>query len=252
MKIKGMIFAAGLGTRLRPLTDRIPKAMVEVGGQTMLSRTVCRLAEAGAEEIVINVHHHAPIILDYISELQRSTPVPLISSDESALLLDTGGGILKARPYLEDADAIIIHNADILCDAPLRPMVYAHMASDSLSTLLVDPHRSSSRLLLFDDANRLHGRINTATGKLTLSPLSTDISALRRAAFGGIHVASPRIFSALSRYAEPDTPFSITDFYLAAAEGYAIRAYSPDCDYIWVDIGKPESLRMAQEIAPRM
>lgn len=252
MKIKGMIYAAGMGTRLRPLTDRIPKAMVAVGGQTMLARTVVRLVEAGAEEIVINVHHHAPIILDYISELQRSTPLRLIPSDESALLLDTGGGLLKARPYLEDADAIMIHNADILCDAPLRPMVDAHMTSGSLSTLLVDPRRPSSRLLLFDSDGALHGRINSSTDNLTLSPITTDISTLRRAAFGGVQVASPRIFSALSNYAEPDTPFSITDFYLAVADNYSIRAYTPVDDYIWVDIGRPESLRIAQEKASRM
>lgn len=243
--IKGMIFAAGLGTRLRPLTDRIPKAMVEVGGTPMLRRVIDRMGAAGVSEIVVNVHHLPDVITDYIGRVKDDLGTSIIISDERDRILDTGGGLLGAASLLADADAVVLHNADILSDIPLAPMIDRHMASRASATLLVDPRRESSRRLLFDRDSRLHGRVNLTTGATT--PEDLDISGLIPEAFGGIHVVSPAIFEPLADFAARRGPvFSITDFYCEAASRLPIMPYEAPQGARWYDVGRPESLASAR------
>lgn len=162
--MKAMIFAAGLGTRLRPLTDNCPKALVEVGGKPMLGRVMQRLIDAGVTEAVVNVHHFAGMIKEYLTA-NNNFGITVHVSDESDLLLDTGGGILRARQWLDGGEPFIVHNADILSDVDLAAMYRAHEASGADATLLV-AHRQSSRYLAFGNADsRLHGWINTTTGQ---------------------------------------------------------------------------------------
>lgn len=244
--IKGMIYAAGIGSRLRPLTDVMPKALVEVGGVPMLGRVMERMARGGVGEIVVNVHHFADMVEEYAAVRGAQLGIKVRISDERGALLDTGGGLLAAAPFLADAEAIVVHNADILSDASLDLLTACHLYRGGVATLMVDPRRDSSRRLLFDADLRLHGRINLATGVTTPPALDTD--GLVRAAFSGIHVASPGIFDALARYASSqDTGvFSITDFYASTAADNTVYGYLAERPSMWYDIGRPASLEEAR------
>lgn len=238
--MKAMIFAAGLGTRLRPLTDTKPKALIEVGGKPMLGHVIDKLIIAGVGRFVINVHHFPRLIIDYVT---RSYPdINVVFSDESTELLDTGGGILAALPLLGDSDEpVIVHNADILTDFSIPDMLAAHFASGADATLLVDD-RKSSRKLLFDSDSRLHGWVNTSTG-VTIPPV-LPIVGLHPLAFGGVHILSQSLLKALPSYGE--RVFSITPFFVAMAEKLNIQAYTPREPYGWFDIGSPEKLAAAR------
>lgn len=245
--IKGMIFAAGIGSRLRPLTDNMPKALVEVGGRPMLRRVIDKMAAAGVGEIVVNVHHFADMVEKYIAEECGDCSAKIIVSDERDTLLDTGGGLLKAAEYLSDAEAIVVHNADILSDSSLDLMIAYHGYRDGMATLMVDPLRESSRRLLFDADLRLHGRINQSTGAVAPFDLA-DIDTLEKAAFSGIHVVSPDIFASLAEYSQTkgSQVFSITDFYAERCAGLPIYGYVAERPSMWFDIGRPESLESAR------
>lgn len=246
--IKGMIFAAGLGTRLRPLTDSMPKAMVEVGGRPMLRRVIDKLVAAGVGEIVVNVHHFADQIKDYLAAEADGIGARVVVADESRRLLDTGGGLLAAAEWLEDAEAIVVHNADILSDASLDLMLAYHDYRGGVATLLIDPLRESSRRLLFDSGLRLRGRINLKTGEVT--PPGLEAEGLERAAFGGIHVVSPNIFGQLAGYASHtgSEVFSITDFYACMSDTLEVSGYVAERPSLWFDVGRPESLAEARQI----
>lgn len=233
-----MIFAAGLGTRLRPLTDNRPKALVEVGGVAMLERVIRRLVEAGADKIVVNVHHFPDMVIDWLAA--RDFGVEIVVSDERECLLDTGGGILKARPLLDGDEPFIVHNADILTDLDLRAMVDAHHRADAVATLLVAP-RQSSRYLLFDDAMTLSGWTNVKTGEVRPAGIVPD--RLSPLAFGGVHVISPAIFPLLEEYARSEgDKFSITPFYVDICRRAVVKGYLPATPYRWYDIGSPAKL----------
>lgn len=245
--MKAMIFAAGLGTRLRPVTDTIPKALIEVGGRPMLARVIDRIAGAGINEIVVNVHHHAEKVKEWLA---ANTPegVTIDVSDESELLLDTGGGVAKAIPLLGTDDDVLLHNADIFTDFDLREMIAAHTEAGADATLLADK-RKTSRYLLFGPDGRMTGWTNISTGEIR-SPFGTGItSSSRPLAFGGVHIISPRILCSLAAYAERGQKFSITPFYISGCAEFDIRAFTPAAPYRWIDIGKPETLAKAIEIA---
>ena len=161
-----MIFAAGLGTRLRPLTDHTPKALVSVAGKPMLERVILRLKEAGFNDITVNIHHFGEQIIEFL-RANNDFGITIHLSDERDMLLDTGGGIKKARPFLDGNEPFLVHNADILSDINLAELYRHHRESNAEATLLVS-QRQTSRYLLLDDANRLHGWINKSTGE-TLS-----------------------------------------------------------------------------------
>lgn len=230
-----MIFAAGLGTRLRPLTDTCPKALIEVGGEPMLARIIRNVRQAGADEIVVNVHHHAGKVIDFL----RGSGVTV--SDESDLLLDTGGGLVKAAPLLTGHDEILLHNADVWTDLPLAEMIEAHRRSGADATLLTRG-KASARALMWDDGGRLAGWANIATGEKR--PANLDTSRLTPLGFGGVHIINQRTLSQLCDYA-PAEKFSITPFYADVCGMLEIKSY-PLGNYRWIDIGKPESLAEAR------
>ena len=235
-----MIFAAGLGTRLKPLTDTMPKALVEVGGHPLLWHVVTRLKAAGFTRIVVNVHHFADQIIDYI-EAQQHFGIDIRISDERQLLLDTGGGIKHARPLLDTASPILIHNVDILSNVDLRSF-YAHAQGDA--TLLVS-QRDTHRYLLFspDDDHRLMGWTNIATGEVRSPYESLSPEACDRYAFSGIHVFSPRLFSQMDSLPQR---FGIMDFYLGQCAQRSIHGYV-QTGLRLMDVGKMDTIAQAEQ-----
>ena len=240
--MKAMIFAAGLGTRLRPLTDNLPKALVEVDGKPMLGRVIEKLKKAGINHIIINVHYLADKIRAYL-HINNNFGITIDVSDESDLLLDTGGGILKARKWLDDGEPFVVHNADILTDFDLPAMIESHERGSADVTLLV-ADRKSSRKLLFDSDMKLCGWKNEKTGEV--KPASADHLHTRGFGFGGVHIISPeRFFPLLERYSA-DEVFSITPFYVDNCQKLDIVGYIPQESYGWHDIGSVEKLREAE------
>lgn len=233
-----MIFAAGLGTRLRPLTDHCPKALMNINGIPLLEIAMVRLQAAGVSDIIINIHHLGEQILDYLAS-RPHTGLNIAISDERDLLLDTGGGLKKAAWFFDDAQPFIVYNADVLTTLPLEAMVEAHRSSGALATLAVR-NRTSSRLLLFNPEGILCGWQNTGTGQTRISRKAPSYQAL---AFSGIHVIDPAIFN----YFPEGAIFSIIEVYLSLSARESIRAYQHDGD-IWLDVGKPDQLAKAQEI----
>lgn len=247
--MKAMIFAAGLGTRLGEITRTLPKALVEVGGEPMLKRVILKLKDAGVSFMVINVHHHAGCITDYL-KANGNFGVDIRISDESDMLLDTGGGLLKARHFLEGQEPVIVHNADILTDFDIPAMLSAHLGSGADATLLA-ASRQTSRYLLFNPSGRMVGWENIKSGEIR-SPLpSKELSEAKRLAFGGVHIINPTIFPRLADYTS-EAKFSITPFYTDECANLDIRAYTPEENYNWIDIGKPDSLIKAENIVSRL
>lgn len=243
--MKAVIFAAGLGTRLRPLTDDIPKALVEVAGKPMLGRVIEKLKAAGVDYFIVNVHHFAIKIKRYLAE-NNNFGVKIIVSDESDQLLETGGGLLKIRELLDnDDEPFIVHNADILTDFDITSMLRHHIGLQSDVTLMGND-RKSSRKLMFDHDQRLRAWTNLTTGEMR--PQGVDISALRALSFGGIHIISPRRFFPLLASYTPERKFSITPFYIDRCNELKINSYIPaDKNYGWFDIGTVDKLHNAED-----
>lgn len=243
--MKAFIMAAGLGTRLKPFTLTNPKALVPVGGEPMLKRVIERLKSEGFDDIVINVHHFADRIEEYV-KANDSFGVRILFSDERALLRDTGGAILNAEELLtENPEPFLIHNVDILSDAPLRELMSRHIESGVAASLLVSG-RESSRKLIFGEDCRLRGWHNLKDDiyKPAGFKPSPDESEY---AFSGIHVMSPVPIYAEMKRQRLTGVFSIIDFYLAAAANIDIKGvYRADLKLI--DIGKPQTLAKANEL----
>ena len=231
--MKAMILAAGLGTRLRPLTDHRPKALVEVEGRALLEITLARLRTFGIFDVILNVHHFADMVQEYLHKNNNFGMRIDISREE--ILLDTGGGLNKAAYFFRDEqEPFILHNVDVISTIDLARMVQFHEKNQALATLAVQD-RKTSRHLLFDEANQLCGRRSGSNEKTSASP--------RALAFSGIHVLSPRLFSRMSE----DGVFSIIDCYLRlAARGEKILGFRAD-EYYWRDLGRPEDLAQAAE-----
>lgn len=233
-----MIFAAGLGTRLRPLTQTRPKALVEIDGTPLLELSIRYLMTYGVREIIVNVHHHAEQIVHFIRE-KNAFGIHIEISDETDLLLDTGGGLKKARDFLSGTAPFFVLNTDILTDLNLRDFYDQHLRSKSLATLAVR-HRESSRYLLFDHANRLCGWRNQKTGEEILVS-NGKANSLFSLAFSGVHVISPGIFGLIKESGK----FSIIDVYLRLAKQEKITGILHD-QTAWMDVGKiPELDRAA-------
>lgn len=234
-----MIFAAGLGTRLKPLTDTMPKALVPVGGQPLLWHVVMKLKDAGYERIVVNVHHFAQQIIDYL-HANQNFGLDIRISDERQQLLETGGGIKKALPLFDASSPILIHNVDILSNLDL-------CALPMDGPLLVVSERQTKRYLLFDDDLRLQGWTNIETGELkgpvANCQLSTDNCQFRKLAFSGIHLFHPSLAPLLSDWPER---FPIMDFYLKACGDRLIRGYEAG-NLRLLDVGKLDSLDQAEK-----
>jgi mannose-1-phosphate guanylyltransferase len=241
--MKAMVLAAGLGTRLRPLTNDRPKALVEVGGRTLLEITLTRLRDFDIHDVIINVHHYADMVIDRVRSAGNFGMHIEFSRED--VLLDTGGGLKKAAWFLaENAGAnedepFILHNADVISTIDLQRMVQQHQENKALATLAVQG-RNTSRYLLFDDQLQLHGREFVIEEKTEIVQPAKHLSEL---AFTGIHVISPRIFPLLTE----EGVFSIIPAYLRlAAQGEKIQAFRAD-EYYWRDLGKPESIQQAEQ-----
>ena len=235
-----MIFAAGLGTRLKPLTDHMPKALVPVAGKPMLEHVIGKLKSAGFDEIVINVHHFADQIIDFLKE-KDNFGIRIWISDESEELLDTGGGIKKAAPYFDEP--FLVHNADILSNIDLKAMYNYHLTSSNDATLLVSP-RKTVRYLLFDEGNRLQGWVNKDTLQTKPEGFVYHPEVQKEYAFGGIHVISPTLFKYMGD--GWTGKFSIMDFYLRTCHEAQLGGYVKE-DLQLIDIGKPDTLAKAED-----
>ncbi|MDE6157806.1 MAG: NTP transferase domain-containing protein [Muribaculaceae bacterium] len=239
----GIIFAAGIGTRLKPFTDSHPKALAEIHGTPALVGVARKLLKAGADRLIINIHHFPEQIIECVAGQDFSALVTF--SDESDRLLDTGGGLAKIvseHPEILDKGPVVVHNADIYTDFPIKDMVARHIESGADATLLVDSRRESTRHFLFDKTGSLKGWENTL--KNTVRPEGTDASVLTAAAFGGVHVLSAAVMQELGKIGYRE-PFSITDWYIDNCRKYKICAYTPVGAFRWHDIGTPEKLAAA-------
>jgi len=237
--MRAMIFAAGLGTRLKPLTDTMPKALVPVGGQPLLAHVIHKLADAGYNHLVVNVHHFPDQIIGYLQEHDFGVRIDI--SDERDFLLETGGGIAHARPFLE-GEPFLVHNVDILSNLDLGWLREQHRP-ESLATLLVS-ERQTQRYLLFREDGRLAGWTNLATGEVRSPYPDLDPSACRRLAFSGIHYMGAGIFEAMEALEMPRR-FPIMDFYLKACDRYPIyAAIQPSLRLL--DVGKLDTLAAAE------
>lgn len=257
-----MIFAAGLGTRLKPLTDTMPKALVRVGGEPLIKRVIMNLAAAGVDRIVVNVHHFAEQIIDYLKD-NDNFGLDIRISDETAGLLETGGGIKKATPLFDPAAPILIHNVDILSNVNLSEFYQIASRSeeseggsekgrvkseesnccDAVDAVLLVSWRKTKRYLLFNDDMKLVGWTNIETGEVRSPYPDLDPKKCRMYAFAGIHALSPRLLKMMDEF--PDR-FGIIDFYLKACATHNIKGYVKD-DLKLMDIGKLDTLAQAEE-----
>jgi NDP-sugar pyrophosphorylase family protein len=240
--MKAMILAAGLGTRLRPLTDDRPKALVEIDGRTLLEITLSRLRNVGVREVIINVHHFADMIVEYLKTNDNFGMRIEISREE--VLLDTGGGLKKTARFFKDSRGqsgketpFILHNVDVLSTIDLERMRQLHVETQALATLAVQD-RETSRYLLFDERRELCGR---RAGRNQPPELARPSQQLQAWAFSGIHIISPRLLAMMIE----DGAFSIITTYLRlAAQREKILAFRAD-EYYWRDLGRPEDVAQA-------
>lgn len=233
-----MLLAAGRGTRLKSLTAEAPKALVEVGGVSLLERAVNLMRRHGVEEIIVNVHHFAGMIERFLEE-RGNFGMPITLSDERGKLLDTGGGLKKAAWFFEGGKPFFIYNVDVLTDLDLGRMYRAHLESDSLATLAVR-RRESGRQFLFDPQGRLAGWRNRNSGETRWCAAAVEDA--REWAFSGIQVLDPGIF----HYFPPDEVFSLVELYLRT--GDRVSAYAHD-ETAWMDAGKWEEREEAERLA---
>jgi MurNAc alpha-1-phosphate uridylyltransferase len=236
-----MILAAGLGTRLKPITETIPKALVEVGGVPMLERVARRLIAAGATRLIVNVHHHPEQVVDFVRS-REGFGVETLISDESGDLLETGGALAKAAPLISREAPFFLHNVDVMTDIDLDGMYAEHRRTTPLATLAV-MQRESTRYLLFDEEQSLCGFGNATTG--LHREARPPVGSTSRLGFSGVHVLSPRILDLITETGA----FSIITLYMRlVSEGERILAHRVDTA-AWIDIGRPEQLEMARREA---
>lgn len=236
--MKALILAAGLGSRLRPLTDSRPKALVEVGGVTLLERTLRTLSDAGCSGFVVNVHHFGDQIMDFLAR-NRNFGLDIAISDERDLLRDTGGAIRHAAPLLRTEEKFLIHNVDIISNLDYRGFMARCSASAAEASLLVS-RRQTSRYLLFEEDGALAGWTNVATGEVR-SPYAEsdfDVSQFRRLAFSGIHVFSSSLLEEMAPWPEK---FSVIDFYLQMCTAHRIEAVE-EPQLQLADLGTPAAV----------
>ncbi|MCK5439944.1 MAG: nucleotidyltransferase family protein [Gemmatimonadetes bacterium] len=237
--VDAMVLAAGLGKRLRPLTNDTPKALIEVDGVPILERIIRYLAAAGVDRIIVNAHHHADQMERFVAD-RKDRDIEILLSTEPEQPLGTGGGLLHAAPLFRRDEPFVLYNGDIITDLDLEAMSRAHRTDDRLATLAVN-HRETSRCLLFDDEG-LYGWANLSTGE---SETSRPVRGEKcRIPFAGVHVLSPRIFDLISERGA----FSIIPLYLRLARaGYRILPYDVS-PALWLEIGNPERLETARRV----
>jgi NDP-sugar pyrophosphorylase family protein len=237
--MKAMVFAAGMGTRLKEETRNKPKALVEIGGKPLLAHAIEKLKREGFTEIVVNVHHFSRMIIEFINS--KDFGIPVFISDETNNLLDTGGALKKAAPLLAGIDPVLIYNVDVLSNLKLRNVIEYHNKAGALATLVVRD-RETQRYFKFDSDKRLVGWINKKTGEKKIA-ISENFKQSAGMAFSGIHVVSPEIFKLMPA----EERFSITNFYIGLAKSHLIRGYFDESE-IWKDLGKLDELAEARKL----
>ena len=236
--MKAMILSAGLGTRLKPITDKHPKALAVVNGRSLLQRNIEYLQEYGIKDIIVNVHHFTNQITDLIKK-NKGFGSNVTISDESDEVLETGGGLMKAKHFFDEKEPFVLMNVDVLTDMNLRRMIKQHISSKALATLAVT-NRKTNRYFLFDDVENLCGWKNIKTGE---QKISRETKKYFEKAFSGIHVISPEIFPLIKCKGK----FSMVDVYLDLAKMHTITAFDHSPSK-FIDVGKPESIAIAEEI----
>jgi NDP-sugar pyrophosphorylase family protein len=237
--MRAMILAAGLGTRLKPLTNSTPKALIKIKDFTLLELQIKKLVSEGFDQIIINVHHFGDVIQEYLQQ-NNFVNCSIEISDESEMLFDTGGGLKKASHFFRDSEPFLVYNVDILSNISLRKLIKYHLASESIATLAIQ-NRDSSRKFLFDKSNILCGWMNQNSGEKIIT--SDEHSELFPYSFSGIQVINPKIF----KYFPDNDIFSLVELYLSAARKAKISGYVHNDD-LWIDIGKMENLDRAEKI----
>jgi NDP-sugar pyrophosphorylase family protein len=250
--MKAMIFAAGLGTRLKPLTDTLPKALVPLAGKTLLQWQIEKLKSAGITDIVINVHHFPDQIIDYLKD-NNNFGCNIQISDEREMLLETGGGLRKAQQAIigsevkisrDSSEGILICNVDILSNIDLTALLQAYNPNEM--GVVVVSKRDTQRYLLFNEENRLCGWTNISTGEVK------GEEATKQLAFSGMQVLNPRIFDCMDEVVEQKgNKFSLIDLYLSIAQKEILRAYIPE-NYHMMDVGKINQLSDAEAFAANL
>ena len=231
-----MIFAAGLGTRLKPLTDNLPKALAPFKGQPLLWHAIKEMEAIGVERVVVNVHHFSEQIIDFIKQLEWNTEV--IVSDESGQLMETGGGLLKAKSLFIPDKSIFIRNVDIVTSTNLESFIYSHRQNQNDATLMVKS-RSTSRYLEFDETMQLCGWKNIKTNEqIEVFPAGEKVDL----AFSGMHIIEPGLLNKMGEV----RPFSIIEAYLKLAKDYSIKGYRVPEQDAWFDVGTIEKLKEAE------
>ncbi len=234
--MKAMIFAAGLGTRLKPFTDHNPKALAVVNNKTLLEHSIRYLQRFGIYDVIINVHHFASMIEETLFE-NDDFGSNITLSDERNEILETGGGLKKAAPYFDDEASFVVMNVDVLTNLDLGRMIDIHNIDKPMGTLAV-MNRDSSRHFLFDNQMRLCGWMNNKTGE---KRMADDKPGLQPFAFSGIQVLSQAIFNDIPF----EGKFSLVDLYLYLAKNHLLRGYDHTGN-IFIDVGKPESIEQAE------
>ncbi len=236
--MKAMILAAGLGTRLKPITETIPKALVRVDGITLLEHAIAHLKQYRVDQIILNVHHFADQVMKFVEE-NHGFGIQILFSDEREELLETGGGLKKAGWFFGDGKPFLLRNVDVISDLDLGKLYSHHVSSEAMATLVVRS-RETSRYFLFDKDNQLCGWTNLKTGKKRW--VTGPVPESRMLAFSGIQVLDPAILPLITETGR----FSLTDIYLRLAGSQKIKGYF-DEDSLWKDIGKsPDDLQMNQ------
>ena len=235
--MRAMILAAGLGTRLKPITNNIPKALVKVGNVTLLEICIKNLKMQEIADIIINVHHFAEQIINFLAE-NNNFGVNISISDETGKLLNTGGGLKKAAWFFNDDKPFLLHNVDIISNLNLKTLYDLHINSNATATLAVRK-RGSGRYLLFNSENILCGWKNVETNEIISY---VDVKLLEKYAFSGIHIIDPKIFSLMPN----EKVFSMIDLYLKVMNSNHIHGYI-DKDSFWMDVGNPANLKIAGE-----
>lgn len=257
--MKAMIFAAGLGTRLKPLTDTLPKALVPLAGKTLLQWQIEQLKAAGITDIVVNVHHFPDMIINYLKENDHFGCTIQVS-DEREMLLETGGGLRKAEALLgsdiqefrSSGEGILICNVDILSNIDIPTLLQSYNPAEM--GVVVVSKRDTQRYLLFDEENRLCGWTNIATGEVRPTSFASSPNSLNASqlAFSGMQVLNPRIFDCMSDIVEQKgEKFSLIDLYLNISQKEILRAYIPE-NYRMMDVGKINQLSEAEAFAARL
>jgi len=245
-----MIFAAGLGTRLRPLTDTMPKALLPLAGHTLLEYQIRKLKATGITDIIINVHHFPDLIIDYV-RAHENFGCRIMFSDERDQLLETGGGLLKAwRTFAADThEPLLAINADILSTIRLEEVIAAYNPDEA--GVLVVKNRQTQRYLCFDSTRRLLGWTNIATGEIRPQGATFDVQSATKLAFSGLQILSPKVLQLLETFAAQKGPkFSVIDFYLSALETATFRGFEPQGELL--DVGKIDHLDEAEAFARKL